>query len=192
VLVYFITHPDVLIDPAVPIPLWRLSPRGVERMERIANLEWVADIDTIYCSKEAKAVDGAEILSRLCHAPIYQLVQLGENDRSATGYLPKREFEATADEFFAKPLHNVRGWESASAAQARIVSAIQFAVKARTDSRTMAVVSHGGVGGLLLCHLKQRPISRLEDQPEGTGGNYFLFEMPGAALVHGWKSISAQ
>ena len=56
----------------------------------------------------------------------------------------------------------------------------------------MAVVSHGCVGALLLCHLKKRPISRTEDQPEGTGGNYFLFEMPGGALVHGWKPIEAQ
>jgi hypothetical protein len=30
--VYFITHPDVLIDPSVPVPEWPLSPRGRDRM----------------------------------------------------------------------------------------------------------------------------------------------------------------
>jgi hypothetical protein len=29
---YFITHPDVIIDPAKPIERWGLSPRGRERM----------------------------------------------------------------------------------------------------------------------------------------------------------------
>ena len=32
---------------------------------------------------------------------------LGENDRSATGYLPKAEFEAMADAFFARPDESV-------------------------------------------------------------------------------------
>ena len=32
------------------------------------------------------------------------LADLGENDRSATGYLPKAEFEALADAFFSAPM----------------------------------------------------------------------------------------
>ena len=34
----------------------------------------------------------------------------------------------------------------------------------------IVVVSHGGVGTLLLCHLKGVPISRTEEQPGGNGG----------------------
>ena len=37
-LVYFITHPDVTIDPAVPVPAWPLSPRGRARMTAILTL----------------------------------------------------------------------------------------------------------------------------------------------------------
>ena len=47
---------------------------------------------------------------------------LGENDRSSTGYLPKAEFEAVADAFFARPEESVRGWERAVDAQRRIVA----------------------------------------------------------------------
>jgi len=50
-------------------------------------------------------------------------------------------------------------------------------------------VSHGGVGTLLLCHLKGVSISRTEEQPGSAGGNYFLFQMPEGPLVHGWKPI---
>ena len=34
-LVYFTTHPDVAIDPDVPVPRWLLSTRGKERMKQI-------------------------------------------------------------------------------------------------------------------------------------------------------------
>src|SRR5262249_27973892 len=40
--------------------------------------------------------------------------KLGENDRLATGYLPRLEFEAAVDEFFARPQTSVRGWEPAA------------------------------------------------------------------------------
>jgi broad specificity phosphatase PhoE len=56
----------------------------------------------------------------------------------------------------------------------------------------MVIVSHGGVGTLLLCHLKGVPISRTEEQPGTTGGNYFLLNMPEGVLVHGWQPIEPQ
>ncbi|MFC0389117.1 histidine phosphatase family protein [Muricoccus vinaceus] len=40
----------------------------------------------------------------------------------------------------------------------------------------IAIVSHGGVGALLLCHLKGVPISRAEDQPGAGGGCVYSFD----------------
>jgi len=188
-LAYFITHPDVLIDPAVPVPQWRLSPRGLDRMAKIARQPWVATLERIYCSEEQKAIDGAAVLAGLCPAAVVRLAELGENDRSATGYLPKHEFEAVVDEFFRRPEVNVRGWETAAAAQARIVRAIRQASAEAGPARVIAVVSHGGVGGLLMCHLKRAGVSRREDQPAGAGGNFFAFEMPLERLLQPWQPI---
>jgi broad specificity phosphatase PhoE len=188
-LVYFITHPDVVVDPAVPVPRWRLSPRGLERMARIVRQSWVQYLGRIYCSEEQKAIDAAEVLARLCRAPILRLAGLGENDRSATGYLPKSEFEAMADEFFRQPGVSVQGWETAIAAQSRIVGTARQAVADAGRSASIAIVSHGAVGGLLMCHLKRVPISRDEDQPAGSGGNYFRFEMPAERLLQNWLPI---
>lgn len=188
-LVTFITHPDVVIDPAVPVPQWHLSSRGLERMAELARHPWVAGIQCIYCSEEQKAVDGAEVLARLCGAPVIHQADLGENDRSSTGYLPKHEFEPVVDEFFRWPEVSVRGWETAAAAQARIVQAVRRVAAEAGPATSVAIVSHGGVGGLLMCHLKGTRISRQEDQPPGAGGNYFQFELPSAQLVCPWKSI---
>ena len=77
------------------------------------------------CKQQRKARDGAQILADGLGIGRYGVVDdLGENDRSATGYLPGREFEATVDAFFAQPQTSVRGWESAVDAQARIIRAI--------------------------------------------------------------------
>jgi broad specificity phosphatase PhoE len=188
--VFFITHPDVTIDPAVPVPDWPLSARGRARMNRALALPFVASVGGVWSSKERKAVDGAAILGAHLHLTVRSLAALGENDRSATGYLPSAEFEAVADQFFAHPEQSVRGWERALDAQQRIVAAVNEVIDAsRADQGTIAIVSHGGVGALLLCHLLGQPIGRVYDQPASNGGNMFSFEAGTRRLVHGWQPI---
>jgi hypothetical protein len=101
--VYFITHPDVVISPTVPVPQWPLSPRGRERMTAVLEHHWASGIRAIYCSTEQKAIDGATIMSDAIGVPYTAVHEFGENDRSATGYLPVPEFEWTAhDQGFAQ------------------------------------------------------------------------------------------
>ncbi len=61
--VLFVTHPEVVIDPAVPVPRWKLSPKGVARMTEFARDPAVAKVTSIYASDETKARDGARILA---------------------------------------------------------------------------------------------------------------------------------
>jgi broad specificity phosphatase PhoE len=186
--VFFITHPEVVIDPRIPVPQWKLSPRGVARVHRMLEQAWVADIGHIVASEERKAVDTAELLAGHLALSYAIRAELGENDRSATGYLPREEFEATADLFFEHPDRSVKGWEPARAAQARIVDAIAGILETAPPVN-MAVVAHGGVGALLLCQLKGVPISRAEDQPGEGGGNFFVFRRDDRALLQGWHPI---
>jgi broad specificity phosphatase PhoE len=151
----------------------------------------MAHIAALYCSTEQKAIDGAALLSAALGIPLHRVAALGENDRSATGYLPQAEFDATVDAFFARPHESVRGWERAIDAQARIVEAVAHLASTAPGAGPIVVVSHGGVGALLLCHLTGGPISRTAEQPGASGGNYFLFQMPEGLLVHGWKPIEA-
>lgn len=190
-LVYFITHPDVVIDPQVPVPQWPLSLRGRERMGQLLNQPWIEGVGAVSCSTERKAIDGAEILAR--HLSIgYQMVEeLGEIDRSSTGYLPQEEHAVVARQVFAHPERSIRGWESAVDAQRRIVEAVESVIEAQSGKGHLAIVSHGGVGTFLLCHLKGCRISWEERQPGRTGGNTFCFDAASKALVHGWRPIDA-
>jgi broad specificity phosphatase PhoE len=152
---------------------------------------WVAEITSIYCSNERKAIDGAEILGDYLSLPITKRQDLGENDRSATGFLPPAEFEAVATAFFSHPNESVRGWERAVDAQDRIIRAVRAIAAAELQPGTIAVVSHGAVGTLLHCALARNPISRRWDQRANGGGNYFAFELEPTRVLGWWSAIDA-
>jgi broad specificity phosphatase PhoE len=139
------------------------------------------EVAALWCSAERKAVEAAEILGEPRILPA-----LGENDRSATGYLPPDQFEAMADRFFAEPERSVDGWEPAAAAQARIVAAVDH-VLAHSPPGDVAIVAHGGVGTLLLCALRGVPITRALDQPGQ--GHWFAFERVSRRVLGGWRRL---
>ncbi len=185
----FVTHPNVVIDPGVPVPRWPLSKRGRERMHAGLQQPWVREVTAVYCSTEQKAIDGAAILAAHLGLTYAAHDGLGENDRSATGFLPPPEFERVADAFFCEPGVPVRGWERAIDAQRRVVAAVQAIDRSDTTPGTVAIVSHGAVGALLQCWLAEQPISRRWDQPANHGGNWFAFTLVPPALLSPWRAI---
>jgi broad specificity phosphatase PhoE len=192
-MIFFITHPDVAIDPSVPVPDWPLSERGQVRMRAMVAHPWARRVRGIFASGERKARDAAQILAAELGLSGYSVIDdLGENDRSATGYLAKQKFEATADAFFAHPQESVRGWEPALAAQARIVGAVEQILLQSAGDDDLAIIGHGGTGTLLYCHLAELPIDRRYDQPATNGGNWFAFDRTSRKLLHdGWRSIDS-
>ena len=186
-ILYYVTHPQVRIDAAIPVPEWGLSDIGRARAVAMLDQPWVGSIRRIVSSGERKAIETGEILARHLRLAVEVRERMHENDRSATGFLPPPEFEAVADQFFANPHKSVRGWERAIDAQQRIVSEVA-AVLDEGGAGDMAFVGHGGVGTLLLLSLSVREISREADQPAG-GGNYFAYDIGARRVIHGWRPI---
>ena len=187
----YLTHPQVAIDPAIPVPDWSLSETGRARVEALAEAPWFAGIGRIVCSDERKAVETAEILAAAAGCTVEIVAQMGENDRSATGFLAPPDFEAAADRFFAAPEASFRGWERAVDAQTRIVAAVERALEPHDPAVPLLFVGHGGVGTLLKCHLGARPISRSEDQGPGGGGMVFGFSLVDRHLLCDWTPIES-
>lgn len=184
---FFVTHPEVTVDPARPVPRWHLSDTGIRRMRHFAEGPEVAEVTSVWASTETKAIEAAGILAARLGLGVQVAADLGENDRSATGFLPPPEFEAMADAFFARPENSVRGWERAADAQARIVAAVTR-ILAGHEGGDIAIVAHGGVGTLLISHSRREPISRAADQP--FQGHYWTATLPDCAIVHGWRPIA--
>lgn len=172
----YISHPQVQIDPQVPVPNWSLSPLGHERVLAAAARPWVAKLQRIVSSPERKAIETAEILAEAAGVEVEIASASHEIDRSSTGYLTHDAHEEAANRFFADPSHSFRGWEKAIDAQQRIVTTISQIILEHDPARPIAFVGHGGVGTLLKCSLAGRPIARDGDQPPG-GGNLFCFSL---------------
>ena len=185
--VHFVTHPQVVVDPARPIERWHLSDMGIARMRRFAAGAEAFGLRSVWASTETKAIEAAGILAGRLGLPVFVRPGLGENDRSATGFLPPAEFERVADSFFARPTESIRGWERACDAQERIAAAVD-AVLAEAPEGPLAIVAHGAVGTLLLCRLLGRPISREHDQPHQ--GHHFAYTPADGQVLHGWRDIA--
>lgn len=181
----YVTHPEIVIDPAVAVPKWHLSDKGRARAMLAATQPWAAALTRIVSSDETKAIETAQCLAAACQVSPEIFDDMGENDRSATGFLVPEEFEKAADWFFAHPHQSFRGWERAIDAQSRIVDAIERLLADHDPGRAIAFVGHGGVGTLLKCHLGGRPIGRDGDQPGG-GGNLFAFNLADRSLMCDW------
>lgn len=188
----YVTHPQVVQDPNVPVPRWGLSPKGRERAERFANHRMVRAAVRIISSNETKALELAQALAAVSGAPIEAGENYGENDRSSTGFVPSEQFERLADSFFAHPELSTDGWERAIDAQARIVAAFEETLAGHDPQAPVVFTGHGAVGTLLKCHLGQRSIARSEDQRQvgdPGGGNVFVVRLGDRALLSDWMAM---
>jgi broad specificity phosphatase PhoE len=191
-LVWIITHADVVIDPQVPVPDWGLNPRGAARHRALAET-WNRTRpapDAVWCSTERKARDGAAILAGAFGQTARIDADLGENDRSATGFIPEPEFSEVARQFFAHPGESIRGWERARDAQARIVAAVARVVAKSQGTGEIAIVTHGAVSTLLVCARLGHPID--ETLGPGIAGGGGICAVDETGLRRGWRAIEAE
>ncbi len=187
-ILYYLSHPEVDIDPDVPVPDWGLSAKGRDRVSALAASGWSKTVARVLTSPERKARETAALLAAPRRLVVEVVAGSGEVDRSAAGYVPHDRHEALANALFAHPDKSAAGWETARAAQARVASALAPWLGIDGDS---VVVGHGGFGTLLWCHLTGRPIARAEDQPGG--GHVWAARHRGGDWhpVHPWMGIEA-
>ena len=190
----YVTHPQVVQDPNIPVPHWGLTELGRARAERFANHSLVQGVHRIVSSPETKALEMASSLAKLSGAAVESGENFAENDRESTGFVPREKFEQLADAFFANPDESIEGWETSRDAQRRIVSAFEAVLAAHDSSQPVIFTGHGAVGTLLKCHLGGRAIARSEDQRvmgDAGGGNVFVVRLSDRALLTDWLTMEA-
>jgi broad specificity phosphatase PhoE len=193
-LTLYITHPEVVIDPDVPMPRWGLNATGRARATAFANRRPLPMGTRIFSSSEQKALDLAEILAAPIDGKISQSEAFGENDRSSTGFLAGEAFTEAVRQLFGAPEKSYRGWERASDAQRRIVAAVKMALAEVPPEAPVVFCGHGCVGTLLKCALAGRPIALSEDQRlmgAPGGGNVFAFDRAAFSLLSDWIAMES-
>ena len=190
-LLRYISHPQVRVSADIPVPRWGLSDEGRKRITAIATSPWVTSVERLLSSDETKALETAAVIAVANELSVEVRDDLGENDRSSTGFVPPTRFEELANAFFAEPDVSVEGWETSRDAQRRIVRATSDLTSG--SSGDVVVIGHGGVGTLLLCHFLDVPINRDHDQNGPTaapgGGNHWAFDCEAGRVLHQWQPI---
>lgn len=183
----YLSHPEVVIDPSISVPCWALSERGCDRAAVFARKLQYRGLSWIVSSTETKARETASIIGDILAIAPEHHEDMGENDRSATGFVPPERFEALANMFFAFPEKSVLGWETAREAQARIVGAVERVIGEHDREARILFVGHGAVGTLLRCALLAVPIARRHDQKGA--GNAFAFSLASRRVLCEWTPI---
>lgn len=187
--VYVITHPDVVIDPNVPVPNWSLSAKGLQRMEHLLDQPWLKTVTAVYSSDEQKAIDGAKILADELGLSVIEQNGLEEVDRSSTGYLPLEQHDFNAELLFKHPADSVDGWETAEHAQKRMVSAVDKLIQDDQTAGSLVIVTHGAVGSFLMSHLRKAPITIADSPQVSGGGGIFSFDSETKIILSDWQNI---
>ena len=186
----YLSHPQVVIDPNVPVPDWPLNDVGRARIVALADVvrDRLPRTTSVWSSPERKALDTAYILAPALDCEVRIAADSNENDRSSTGFLPADAFEAAADQFFGAPDVAFRGWETAQDAQNRILNSIKSMILQAPDG-DLLVIGHGAVGTLLFCAAQGIPISRRHDQGPTGGGNILDFDRQTLGITREWVAL---
>ena len=189
----YLSHPQVIIDPEVPVPDWGLNDVGAARVAALCaavRSGALKETMSVFSSPERKALETARPLAEALGCQCTVIENSYENDRSSTGFLPGPAFEALADAFFAQPETSVQGWERALDAQTRICACVSDITEVAPPG-DMLVVGHGAIGTLLYCARAGLPINRTHDQGPGGGGNVITYDRATGAPKGAWQAMES-
>ena len=154
-----VRHSQPEIEPGKQSATWRLSELGRRRANALAAELRHYRANAIWCSREPKAVETAEIVGSVLDIPIHVKDGLEEHHRGDVPFFPTtQEFEQAIEQFFSQPARLVLGSETAMQARDRVITAIE-AVRDE-ENQDAIVVTHGTVMTLYLAQVaKVEPMS---------------------------------
>ncbi len=150
---YLIRHPHTRPDPAVPASQWGLSETGEAQVRALVNAPFWRQVVAVYTSTHPKTKVVGEVVHQVYGLPVYEDAGLDEAARD--GWLEPYEFQAEPRAFFTitdRP--PVSGWESADAARARFVAAVDAIAARHSPDDSLAIVTHASVLTLYLAHVR--------------------------------------
>lgn len=185
--VFYLTHPEVVIDREVHVPQWGLNEIGAARVDAALARDWWQGVTHVRASDEVKAMETAAPFCAALGIPLATDPGLAEIDRSRAGFIPEPEFSAVAEACFANPDQSVHGWEPAGVAQRRCCAAVERALCGH-KAGDLLLVGHGGVGAFLYAALVEREIGAVGTKPGGYG-RVFAFDAGSRQIVGGWGAM---
>ncbi len=130
-----------------------LAPAGREQAELLAAYLAAEQLDAVYASPLARAVETAAPLARAQGVEVRVDDEVAEWDRNSPEYVPVEELKAANDPRWQAMLDGV--WdsdESEDQFRVRVVTAVESIIAAHRGER-VAIVCHGGVINVYAAHV---------------------------------------
>ena len=189
--IIFLTHPEVVIDPAQPIPEWPLyGDRARAAWSASPSMLADRDVSAVYASRERKAMDGAEIVAERFGLS-YRDRRGSRRERPLVDRLHRAAGILGRGARVLRPSDTEHARLGARHRRAGAHRECRRAGSLREDetSGDIVIVSHGGVGCLLTAHLQKVTIGR-ESRPSHPGGGCFIIiDRDTFALTQDWRAI---
>ena len=151
-----VRHSRPEIEPDIPAATWRLSDLGRQFAESLAARLRHYRTNVIWCSREPKAKETAEIIGHALGLPLRVKDGLEEHHRRNVPFVQSnQEFEQAVEDFFSRPSRLVLGSETANQARDRVTAAIEAVLQAECEDAI--VVTHGTVMTLYLAQVADIP-----------------------------------
>ena len=139
-----VRHSNPEIEPDKPASEWRLDEAGRRCSELLADRLRGFSPDTVWSSREPKAVETAEIVAAAFGVPVRTADGLEEHHRRGVPYFPTNdEFESAVERLFCKRDQLVFGTETAEQTLSRFTVAVDDVIEA--GQKDTVVVTHGTV-----------------------------------------------
>ena len=147
-----VRHSEPHIERDKPASSWRLSRPGRARCDLLSAKLRCFSPSVIWCSKEPKALETAEIIANAFGVPTRVADGLEEHHRSGIPFFAtKNEFEEAVERFFREPDRLVFGTETSAQALSKFSSAIDRLIEA--EPVDFIVVTHGTVMTLYIANV---------------------------------------
>lgn len=145
-----IRHSQPEKDATIQASDWRLSHRGRQSCELLAEAMNAYGLTRLISSVEPKAVETAQRTARFMRIPSEIALGLHEHDRSNVGYIPEGEkFSQIVKQLFDNRDEKVFGAETAHQALEQFSTAVDGLIKQYVDE-VLGLVTHGTVMSLFV------------------------------------------
>jgi broad specificity phosphatase PhoE len=172
-LLYLVRHAEVIVSLDRPAAEWPLSETGRNSARELAAAREWRSLALVASSPEPKARDTAAPIAAAAGLELRIDPELREVDRGETPVVSQEEYFALVAAHFSAPDEHVAGWETGSAARARVNACIAR-LAAEADGH-VCVVSHA----LLLSHY----LAGLQGLPHPDAKGWRAIPHPSVAVV---------
>ena len=140
----FIRHSKTAIKPEVPITLWGLSDKGIDKARELSAQDMIQQLDVVYSSLQTKAIETMLYLAKLNAIPMRTHEGLTEITSFTNEFDPNEErYLRQVEQYYGGQLDRIAGGETIDEALGRFMAALESIAGQEREAEHIGIVTHG-------------------------------------------------